>query len=320
MEKTAAMPPPPRLYLPRNFSCTACLYGSLGEPCKGLEEQDEERGCQVLPPPKLKESELEDAPPEEAIVEPTSDKPSRGREPTLVPQSPGARRRAKSLPTPGERAPQLEIAAAHSPSRRKTVRFADSLGLELTAVRHFSDADAPRVPSHILNGLRKTPRPAALGELSVLLQTPVQSVMLEPLFPANPGAQPGFLERVQQKHLCLESLCTDQFSISGLVRVLNESYEKSVTVRYSLDRWASSVDCTASYLPGPSDRHTDRFSFKLVTPSLLEKGGLLEFAIRYCVCGTEYWDNNEGLNYRVRSHRLKVSPPRDFDSAWIHFI
>ncbi|XP_078524518.1 protein phosphatase 1 regulatory subunit 3E-like [Lissotriton helveticus] len=319
MEKAAAMPPPPRLYLPRNFSCTACLYGSLGEPCKGAEERDDERGCRILPPPE--EPDLEDESPPEINAEPAPDKPSRGREPTLAPQSPGARRRAKSLPTPGERRLQLEIAAAaQSPSRRKKVRFADSLGLELTAVRHFSDADAPRVPAHVLSGLRKTPRPPAPGELSVLLQAPVQSVLLEPLFPPNPGADPGFLERVRQQHLSLESLRTDQFSVSGLVRVVNESYEKTVTVRYSLDRWASAADCAASYLPGSSDRHTDRFSFKLVTPSLLEKGGLLEFAIRYCVCGAEYWDNNEGHNYKVRSHRLRVSPPRDCDSAWIHFI
>ncbi|XP_072728112.1 uncharacterized protein [Ciconia boyciana] len=182
---TSVPTPPPRLYLPRNFSCSACLYGSLAEQCKG--------GCSpdgdAAPTPVVREAAGEKPPP-----------PPRGREPSLpaVPPSPTQRRRAKSLPTPGDRS--LRPALQQSPSRRKTVRFADSLGLELTSVRHFCEADLPQVPLPApprAADLFKTRKPPALGDLEPVLFGPPPP-LLEPLFPPQPGASPGFAERVRQ--------------------------------------------------------------------------------------------------------------------------
>ncbi|KAM9301609.1 protein phosphatase 1 regulatory subunit 3D-like [Gastrophryne carolinensis] len=289
--------PTHRHLLPRNFSCTAVLYGEApGSP----EEQDSPDGEEA---------------PERQSKEPTKPPVTRGREVSIVPQSPTARRRAKSLPTPAERR-HLEIAAP----RKKEVRFADSLGLELTSVRHFCDADMPRVPYHVLAGLRCREACPAGAELSTLLLRPGPTpASLEPLF-TNPGIKPDFLELVRQRRLCLESVHTDPFSISGDIRVLNLSYEKEVVVRYSMDSWNTSSEMTAGYQRGFSDRYTDRFSFKLLCPTLLNKEAMLEFAIRYRVCGAEYWDNNDGENYKVKSHRPTVSPPRELNTAWIHFI
>ncbi|XP_029463999.1 protein phosphatase 1 regulatory subunit 3E-like [Rhinatrema bivittatum] len=313
--------PAPRLYLPRNFSCSAALYGNPSEqpPCSP-------QACSALADgaPRQPQEEEEEplfsagGRPEASAPE----KPSRGRDPGPAPQSPGSRRRAKSLPTPGQRCCQAPLEIAHSPSRRKKVRFADSLGLELIAVRHFCDAELPQVPARVMAGLRcREPAPAGC-ELSVLPGA-LQSVWLEPLFATSPGAAPDFIERVRQRRVCLEALRTDGFGLSGLVRVLNVSYEKTVAVRYSLDRWATCTEAAAFYQLGPSgssERATDTFSFRLVAPALLERGGTLEFAIRYCVAGVEFWDNNDGANYKVRSHKLRVSPPGDLESAWIHFI
>uniref|UniRef100_A0A8D2LED7 CBM21 domain-containing protein n=1 Tax=Varanus komodoensis TaxID=61221 RepID=A0A8D2LED7_VARKO len=251
-------------------------------------------------------------------------------EPTLpsVPPSPTLRRRAKSLPTPGERG--LRPALQQSPSRRKTVRFADSLGLELTAVRHFCQADVPRVPlaaSPLSRGgadLLKTRKPPALGELEPVLFGPPAPV-LEPLFPPQPGASAGFGERVRQHKVRLEWVRAEAAGLRGAVRVLNLAYEKSVSVRYTLNRWASCNEVPATYLPPPAAGHaadglTDRFAFHLPVGAGTT---LLEFALRYRVADAEYWDNNDGHNYKLRGRRR---PPAasghepDGGGAWIHFI
>uniref|UniRef100_A0A8C8RCD5 CBM21 domain-containing protein n=1 Tax=Pelusios castaneus TaxID=367368 RepID=A0A8C8RCD5_9SAUR len=265
--------PPPRLYLPRNFSCSACLYGSLAEPCKG--------DCSPEP-----EGEPAAAP-------------------TL-------RRRAKSLPTPGERG--LRPALQQSPSRRKTVRFADSLGLELISVRHFCEADPPPRAAELL----KTRKPPALGELEPVPFGPPPP--LEPLFSPQPGASPGFAERVRQHKVRLEWVRAEPAGLRGAVRVLNLAYEKAVSVRYTRDRWGSCAEVAAAYLgPGPADGLTDRFGFHLPATA---PGGALEFALRYRVAGAEYWDNNGGLNYRLRGRPRAASPSHEPDGggAWIHFI
>ncbi|NXV73227.1 PPR3E phosphatase, partial [Atlantisia rogersi] len=250
---TSVPTPPPRLYLPRNFSCSACLYGSLADQCKG--------GCSpdgdAAPPPVVREVAGEKPPP-----------PPRGREPSLpaVPPSPTQRRRAKSLPTPGDRS--LRPALQQSPSRRKTVRFADSLGLELISVRHFCEADLPQVPLPApppprTADLFKTRKPPALGDLEPVLFGPPPP-LLEPLFPPQPCASPGFAERVRQHKVRLEWVRAEPAGLRGAVRVLNLAYEKAVSVRYTLNRWASCAEVAAAYQSaGPADGLTDRFAFLL---------------------------------------------------------
>uniref|UniRef100_A0A8C5B1B4 CBM21 domain-containing protein n=1 Tax=Gadus morhua TaxID=8049 RepID=A0A8C5B1B4_GADMO len=216
----------------------------------------------------------------------------RGREILLKPtQSPNLRRRCKSLPTPTERA-KLEIARSRSPTSQKTVRFADSLGLELTSVKHFDDADLPQVPERIL----------------AKCQGPLNIHHVGTKFP------------LREVKVMLETFEADEFSLSGVVRVLNLAFEKSVYLRYSLNNWITFMDSLAYYVPDSSDGVTDKFSFKIITPTFLEGGGTLQFAIKYCVGGEEFWDNNVGKNYKVRRHRLKMSPPREWENGWIHFI
>ncbi|XP_053935113.1 protein phosphatase 1 regulatory subunit 3E-like [Cuculus canorus] len=316
MEKAGSLHgslPAPRLYLPRNFSCGACLYGSSAEPCKGGRDGD-------ASPAAVRDAAGERPP------------PARGREPSVpgAPRSPAQRRRAKSLPTPGDRS--LRPAPPHSPARRKTVRFADSLGLELASVRHFCEADLPRVPP--LFEARKEPE-RALPPLPPPpfppLQPPLQPSLppppfpplqppLEPLFPPRPGSMPGFLERVRQHKVKLEWVRSEPAGLRGAVRVLNVAYEKAVSVRYTLDAWGSCAELPAAYHPpAPAGGDTDRFAFLLPLPAA---AAALEFAVRYRVAGDEYWDNNGGDNYRLRGRqRPPPVPPQDLDStAWIHFI
>ncbi|XP_036400435.1 protein phosphatase 1 regulatory subunit 3E-like [Megalops cyprinoides] len=292
---------PPNSCIPRNYSCMAGLFGSLAAANQLKEdwEEDADEHCESL---------------ENYVV----DERPRGRKCFLKPpQSPTLRRRCKSVPTPTERA-KLEIARSRSPSSQKKVRFADSLGLELTSVKHFCDADMPEVPQRVLDKFKRG-HPVQLNLFDMFPTLPAQSASMEPHF-VNPGQFPGFLEKVQKMKVLLESVETDEFSLSGSVRVLNLAFEKTVILRYSLNNWLTFLDILASYVPDSSDGVTDKFSFKIITPTFLESGSSLQFAIKYCVGGEEFWDNNNGNNYKVRRHKFKISPPREWENGWIHFI
>lgn len=291
---------PPKTCLPRNYSCIAGLFGSLAAANPRLddgEDLDVMNGtCDTAESPVVEER-------------------PRGREVFLKPpQSPNLRRRCKSLPTPTERA-KLEISRSRSPSSQKKVRFADSLGLELISVKHFDDADEPEVPERILAKL-----PLHLNHLDTKFpRPPAHSAFMELQF-TNPGTLPGFVQKVREVKVLLETVEADEFSLSGVVRVLNLAFEKSVSLRYSLNNWITCMDSRAAYVPESSSGDTDKFCFKIVMPTYLDSGGTFQFAIRYVVGGREFWDNNNGNNYKVRRHRFKMSPPREWENGWIHFI
>ncbi|XP_061882901.1 protein phosphatase 1 regulatory subunit 3E [Entelurus aequoreus] len=293
---------PPKTCLPRNYSCIAGLFGSLAAANTRLEDGEEmdimDGTC-------------------EPVESPVVDERPRGRETFLKPpQSPSLRRRCKSLPTSTERA-KLEISRSRSPTSQKKVRFADSLGLELISVKHFDDSDEPEVPERIL---AKLPKYTDFNHMATKFpRAPPQSVFMELQF-SNPAALPGFEQRVREVKVLLERVETDEFSLSGFVRVLNMAFEKSVSLRYSLNNWLTCMDSLASYVPESSDGATDKFSFKVVMPTYMENGGMLQFAIKYQVGGQEFWDNNNGNNYKVRRHRFKMSPPKEWENGWIHFI
>lgn len=292
---------PPKNCLPRNYSCIAGLFGSLAAANPRLDDgEDFDRINGTCEPIEI----------------PVVDERPRGRETFLKPpQSPNLRRRCKSLPTPTERA-KLEISRIRSPSSQKKVRFADSLGLELITVKHFDDTDEPEVPERIL---AKIPNHHLNHLETKFPRAPAQTMFMELQF-TNPGTLPGFEQRVREVKVMLESVEADEFSLSGIVRVLNLAFEKSVSLRYSLNNWITFMESLASYVPSSSDSGTDKFCFKIVTPTYLDNGGTLQFAIKYCVDGQEFWDNNNGINYKVRRHRFKLSPPREWENGWIHFI
>ncbi|KAI4830912.1 hypothetical protein KUCAC02_002513 [Chaenocephalus aceratus] len=294
---------PPKNCLPRNYSCIAGLFGSLAAANSRLDDGEDfdmiNDNCESTDSPVVEER-------------------PRGREICLKPpQSPNLRRRCKSLPTPTERA-KLEISRSRSPTSQKRVRFADSLGLELISVKHFDDTDEPNVPERILATLSK-------GHLHLthldtkFPRTPAQPVFMELQF-TNPGTLPEFELRVREVKVLLETVETDEYNLSGVVRVLNMAFEKSVSLRYSLNNWITFMDSLASYVPNSTNGDTDKFRFKIIMPTYLDNGGTFQFAIKYCVGGQEFWDNNNGINYKVRRHRLKMSPPREWENGWIHFI
>lgn len=178
-----------------------------------------------------------------------------------------------------------------TPGRKKEVRFADVLGLDLADVRTFLD-EVPKVPRSAFEDLDVT-----LPNQCIQLGPPLEKVLV-PLF-QQPGSLPGFLDRLRDNQVCLESAAvTDPLSltITGCVRVRNLDFHKSVHVRYSLDSWRSYSDLTASYVENSCDGYSDKFSFIMFGNSLTV-GQRVEMAIRFQAKGEQFWDSNYGSNY-----------------------
>ncbi len=89
--------------------------------------------------------------------------------------------------------------------------------------------------------------------------------------------------------------CTEQGTIVGSVRVCNIAYDKQVFLRYSQDGWRHSNNQDAQYKH--SEGNYDVFQFQL--PFNISTSLYLEFAVCYRVSGVEFWDNNEGRNYKI---------------------
>lgn len=178
-----------------------------------------------------------------------------------------------------------------TPGRKKIVRFADVLGLDLADVRTFLD-EVPKVPRSAFEDLDVTISPQSLQ-----LGPPLEKVLV-PLF-QQPGSLPNFFDRLRDRQVCLESAAvTDPISltITGCVRVRNLDFHKSVHIRYSLDNWRSYSDLTASYVENSCDGFSDKFSFMMFGNSM-QIGQRVEMAIRFQAKGEQFWDSNYGTNY-----------------------
>lgn len=220
------------------------------------------------------------------------------------------RRRAQSLPSSAERNKEL---------RSVQVRFVDSLGLQLEEVKVFKVQECPIIPQHVIFRLLMSSE-LAFGK-SLELSLPY----FKPCFPENMGAQPDFLTRLHTQRVCLEQILCSEQGITGTIQVFNVAYEKEVTVHYSFTNWRTHTNTAASWLSsvyreGCDSPVLDVFRFRLpVPPFALQPGASLEFAICYHVKGSDYWDNNNGNNYKLSCHSYKVSVPRECEDSMLHF-
>ncbi|KAL2743840.1 glycogen-binding subunit 76A isoform X3 [Vespula maculifrons] len=200
-----------------------------------------------------------------------------------------------------------------TPGRKKIVRFADVLGLDLADVRTFLD-EIPKIPNSAYSDLiyddsfQKESSPASLGlstswnnrysERPGSSASRVVDRTLVPLF-QQPGGLPNFLDFVRERKVCLENVLVQDpltLCIQGTVRVLNLDFHKSVHIRYTLNSWKNFSDLQASYISNSCDGFSDKFSFVLYCHTLTV-GQRLEFAVRFQCKGTQFWDNNAGTNY-----------------------
>ncbi|XP_056155251.1 protein phosphatase 1 regulatory subunit 3G [Lampris incognitus] len=216
------------------------------------------------------------------------------------------RRRARSLPAyPEQEALLQELSAG---TGRKRVKFADSLGLSLASVKHFSTLDEPNIPSGVLPGLRSFPQRDTLDDLCTGFKSGLALERLVPTF-LDPGGQQDFRQRVETQRVSLERAFVSQFDVRGQIRVDSGGAEKEVGVRYTFDDWLSHADAQA--LPVPADKAQpgwfgERFSFTMRAPPG-SGAASVHFAVYARSDGAEFWDNNRGHNYTLRRRRRRAS-------------
>ena len=199
-----------------------------------------------------------------------------------------------------------------TPSRKKGVRFADALGLDLESVRHILNLDSPpKIPDYAVKdlqvGLEEEHKTEGARYLSAIF--------------SQPGARPDFVQRVLRDKVALENCLVDDKSmtVTGTVRVANLSYHKQVTIRTSLNGWLTHEDIPATYVVGSHDTLTDRFSFTITVPYYFNVGNRLEFCIKFLSEG-EWWDNNYGSNYAVVCYAKNVPVSQHGSQNWVHFL
>lgn len=183
-----------------------------------------------------------------------------------------------------------------TPGRKKIVRFADVLGLDLADVKTFLDHEVPKIPKSAYEDLEVQVREHQILQIPQFMK-PVEKILV-PLF-QQPGGLPCFLDKVREKQVCLENCAvTDPISltITGSVRVRNLDFHKSVYVRYTLDSWKSFSDIQANYVENSCDGFSDKFSFTLFGNSL-QIGQRIEIAVRFHCKGQQFWDSNYDSNY-----------------------
>jgi protein phosphatase 1 regulatory subunit 3A/B/C/D/E len=170
----------------------------------------------------------------------------------------------------------------------------------LSEIKTFSDG-IPFIPRAAFDDLDVIMSEYEVGSpisMQPFLPTPSvpTTTSLVPMF-NQPGGGPRFLETVMVRKICLENAFMDGPSaVSGVVRVENISFQKSVTVKWTVDDWATVTETGCEYMQDSSKGNMDKFSFKLVVGSSLAVGSRLQFCIKYD-CDGEHWDNNGGVNY-----------------------
>ena len=178
---------------------------------------------------------------------------------------------------------------------KKRVSFADAAGFTLEFVKiipPYSGEDIINIYTSNLwevnnNCSRSLPSLQQLGKY------------LSPSF-TEPYKTSSFFERVYSQNVCLESIVCHYFVVTGTIRVTNIGFAKEVTVRFTLDNWKSYRDIWADYLSSSMDGKTDKFWFRVTVPVDSPVDLDIKFAIRYCIGGQEFWDNNLNRNYKIQ--------------------
>ncbi|XP_006818263.1 glycogen-binding subunit 76A-like [Saccoglossus kowalevskii] len=206
-----------------------------------------------------------------------------------------------------------------TPTEKKQVRFADE------ADEADDLAESVRVAFDDLGEASSPTCPVSSNNTCLRhnnMDTPLQDEYryLAACFP-QPGALAGFLQRVNDQKVCLESLVVaEDMTILGTIRVANTAYVKHVNVRFTTDNWKKYYDIPTNYVQNSCDGATDQFSFSLSLPNNFTVGTRLEFAVFYRLNGQEYWDNNNQSNYIVACY-AKTACPNDYrDRWWHHFV
>lgn len=155
-------------------------------------------------------------------------------------------------------------------------------------------------------------RPANSLETDILFvkdcgDTSLPSVSSSFLIPNKWAIKSQSLQRSSKSSIVvldsLRLLQSKSLRISVLVK--NITYEKRVSVRYTMDEWATFKDGNASFQSPMDHMASSAYDRFILTIDLnkeelgLENNAKMEFSIRYEAEGSVYWANNEEENYKV---------------------
>ncbi|XP_067433819.1 protein phosphatase 1 regulatory subunit 3G [Thunnus thynnus] len=221
------------------------------------------------------------------------------------------RRRARSLPA----YPAALLDDDSGSDGRKRVKFADSMGLNLASVKHFSSLEEPQIPSKVLSRHKSFPpqQQDSLNELCQSFKTSLDTDRLVACFPEPRDAE----QRVQLLRVCLERVFITQFDVRGQIRVFTGCADREVGVRYTFNDWLTYVDSQALSVAVDQPGFVgQRYSFTVYTPPFMDPSSAVHFAVYVKSEEGEFWDNNEGQNYTLRYHCMPSSTP--YASAAFH--
>ncbi|XP_026093985.1 protein phosphatase 1 regulatory subunit 3G-like [Carassius auratus] len=213
------------------------------------------------------------------------------------------RRRAKSLPAYPE-----QVNLYHQISQ-KHVKFADALGLNLASVKHFSSSDDPQIPAKVFTRLKSYPLHRDQEIMDDLCVNMKSSLALDYLVPAfKTPVDSGDLEtRLTRCRVALESVTVTQLDVRGIIRALGA---REVGVRYTFNDWLSFVDAQAIPEPTAHKARGERFSVTMYTPPVLGPSAAVHFAVYMKDDNSEFWDNNDGMNYSLKQPATARHPDR----------
>ncbi|NXI57200.1 PPR3A phosphatase, partial [Chloroceryle aenea] len=180
----------------------------------------------------------------------------------------------------------------------RKVSFADAFGFDLVSVKEFDTWEVPNIAQNYDT------------EDEVF---PQEEYFFSHLF-TLPASQEELLQKVREQKVVLESvvLMPGITCMSGIIRVLNVSFEKMVCVRMTLNNWLSYYDILAEFMPNSCGNETDQFCFKIsLVPPYQKDGAKVEFCIRYETSVGTFWANNDNKNYSLICHKKETVPKVD---------
>jgi len=186
--------------------------------------------------------------------------------------------------------------------KAKTVHFADSLGKPLRSVKTLcdmeDDLDRMFLGLSTISGnsskKRRNFSTSNSNEFKNISNDKCRFVNFTP-----PITEFKFLDKVLQNNVLLENVIFRDDGIFGTVNVKNVSFEKDVSITYTLNGWKSIQKTVAKYVPGSSTGTIDIFSFEINVTDFGLKECKIEFAICYVTSNETFWDSNLGKNYII---------------------
>ncbi|CCX35400.1 putative Protein phosphatase regulatory subunit Gac1 [Taphrina deformans PYCC 5710] len=190
-----------------------------------------------------------------------------------------------------------------TPAYTKTVHF----DRKLEHVRHFLHSEKPAAVSantsptqNYFNNTEfpfRSPPSRMNDEFELSIELP--NFVPEAQQPENDGA----IIKVETVYLS-----TDKRGLMGRVAVRNLAFQKSVAVRYTLDDWRTTSETAAEYTQDvrrkQRDDAFDRFLFHIRIDDFAGvTDKTMHFCVRYHTAGQDYWDSNNGQNFRVEFHK-----------------